>query len=118
MESLTWSIPPRLPRLFPVPPTVALTLVSAAGTPVVGAAVTITSIGCPTVDAYNLPITDATGDTYASVPYGSYSYSVTYGGSTVAHTNVTLQVGANSVQLTSGGVTTKSYLPNLLQVRA
>jgi hypothetical protein len=92
--------------------------VSASGTPVVGATITLTSVGCPIVDTYNLPVTDGEGYTNASVPYGTYSYSVTSGSASVAHTNVTLTVGVNSVQSSTGGVTLNSYLPAPLQVQA
>jgi hypothetical protein len=93
-------------------------LVSVSGTPVVGATITLTSVGCPIVDTYNLPVTDGEGYTNASVPYGTYSYSVTSGSASVAHTNVTLTVGVNSVQSSTGGVTLNSYLPAPLQVQA
>ena len=90
------------------------------GAPVSGAIVTITSLTCPGADAYNLPPTDATGVTVDSIPYGSYSYTVTQGSSAVAHTAVTMNVGVNSVQLqlTSGGPWTTYYLPTPVPVPA
>ncbi|HEY5108134.1 MAG TPA: hypothetical protein VII96_00840 [Acidimicrobiales bacterium] len=97
-----------------------LQLIGSTGAPVSGATVTITSMTCPGSDAYNLPVTDATGATMTSVPYGSYSYTVTQGSTAVAHTAVTLQVGANSVQVqtTSGGPWATVYLPGLVPVAA
>lgn len=98
-----------------------LSLVASNGTPVVGAVITLTSItslSCPATDAYNLPVTDATGTTATSVPYGSYSYTVTAGGTATAHTAVTLIVGANSIQeqATNGGAWTTYYLPSTVPV--
>lgn len=98
-----------------------LTLVASNGSPVVGAVITLTSItslSCPATDAYNLPITDATGATATSVPYGSYSYTVTVGGTATAHTAVTLIVGANSVQeqATNGGLFSTYFLPSTVPV--
>ena len=55
-----------------------------------------------------------------SVPYGSYSYTVTMGGVAMAHTTVTLAVGANSVQIQSvaNGPSTTYYLPSPVPVAA
>ena len=81
---------------------------------------TLTSLTCPGADAYNLPATDATGVTMTSVPYGSYSYTVTQGNTAVAHTSVTLIVGANSVQVQStvNGPWVTYYLPAIVPVAA
>ncbi len=88
--------------------------------PVSGAVVTLTSKSCPGADAYNLPVTDATGVTMTSVPYGSYSYTVTQGNTAVAHTSVTLTIGANSVQVQStvNGPWVTYYLPSIVPVAA
>ena len=48
-------------------------------------------------------MTDATGMTVTSVPYGTYTYTVTIGGSATAHTSVTITVGINTVQVAAGG---------------
>jgi len=95
-----------------------LTLQASNGAPVVGATITLTSLSCPGADAYNLPATDATGATSNSIPYGSYSYTVTVGGTATAHTAVTLVVGANSVkeQATNGGSFVTYYLPSSVPV--
>jgi len=95
-----------------------LALVASNGTPVAGAVITLTSLSCPGADAYNLPVTDATGATTTSVPYGSYSYTVTVGGTATAHTAVTLIVGANSIreQATNGGAWSTYYLPSTVPV--
>ncbi|MGA2835481.1 MAG: hypothetical protein ABSF84_02675 [Acidimicrobiales bacterium] len=99
-----------------------LQLVTASGAVVSGATVTITSTSCGTDgDYYNLPATDAQGVTMTSVPYGSYSYSVTSGSSAVAPTNVTLVVGADSVTVKINGTATSQspyYLPAPIQVLA
>ena len=90
------------------------------GAPDSGATITLTSTSCPGADSYNMPVTDATGLTAASVPYGSYSYTVTKGGTAVAHTAVTMIVGANSVQIqyVAAGPWVTSYLPNNVPVPA
>ena len=95
-----------------------LTLVASNGTPVAGAVITLTSTSCPGADAYNLPATDATGATATSVPYGSYSYTVTVGGTATAHTAVTLIVGANSIQeqTTNLGPWSTYFLPSTVPV--
>jgi hypothetical protein len=93
-------------------------LVNASGVPVSGATVTLTSTSCPGADSYNMPVTDAQGLTQTSVPYGSYSYTVTIGGVAKAHTDVTMTVGAISVQYTSPALTQLYYLPGLVLVPA
>ncbi len=80
-------------------------VVSATGTPVSGATVTLTSAtaGCPT-DTYSLPATDPNGMSLTSVPYGAYGYTITSGANSLTGT---LQVGTNTVV---AGTTT--YLPD------
>jgi hypothetical protein len=100
---------------------VPLQLVNPSGAPVSGATITLTtiaSLACPNTDAYNMPATDATGVTMASVPYGTYSYTVTQGSTAVAHTAVTINVGASTIQVAGSGPTVSNYLPELSQVQA
>ena len=86
-----------------------LQVVSATGTPVGGATVTLTSAtpSCPT-DTYTLPATDPNGMSQTSVPYGAYSYTVTSGATS---TTGIIQVGTNAV---ISGTTT--YLPGPVEV--
>ena len=86
-----------------------LQVVSATGTPVGGATVTLTSAtpSCPT-DTYALPATDPNGMSQTSVPYGAYSYTVTSGATS---TTGIIQVGTNAV---ISGTTT--YLPGPVEV--
>ncbi|HVC67864.1 MAG TPA: carboxypeptidase-like regulatory domain-containing protein [Acidimicrobiales bacterium] len=94
-------------------------LVDSTGAPVPGATITLTTQSCPSGnDAYNLPVTDATGTTLTSVPYGTYTYTVTVGGSATAHTSVTITVGASSVQVADGASTVTTSLPGVSQVQA
>ena len=95
-----------------------LQLIGPTGAPLSGATVTLTSLTCPGSDSYNLPATDATGVTMTSVPYGSYSYTVTVGASAVAFTSVTIIVGANSIQVQSvtNGPFVTYYLPGTVAV--
>jgi len=95
-----------------------LQLVGPTGTPVSGATVTLTSTTCGGADSYNLPVTDATGMSMASVPYGTYSYTVTQGSTAVAHTSVTITVGASTVVVSTGGSSLTDYLPGVAQVQA
>jgi type II secretory pathway pseudopilin PulG len=95
-----------------------LKLVNSSGVPDSGATVTLTSTTCPTSDSYNLPPTDATGVTTDSVPYGTYAYTVTKGTSAVAHTNITITVGPNSIQIAGGSAPGTVYLPGTVQVSA
>jgi len=97
-----------------------LQLVNSSGTPVSGASVTITSTTCGSAfaDAYNMPVTDGYGLSVISVPYGSYSYTVTIGGSSTAHTTVNLVVGPSSVVESISGNPTTYYLPNPVPVAA
>lgn len=96
-----------------------LQLVDSTGAPVAGATITLTTPSCPGgADAYNMPVTDATGTTVTSVPYGTYTYTVTVGGSATAHTSVTITVGINTVQVTAGGPAVTTYLPDVSQVQA
>ena len=96
-----------------------LQLVDSTGAPVAGATITLTTPSCPGgADAYNMPVTDATGTTVTSVPYGSYTYTVTVGGSATAHTSVTITVGIDPVQVTAGGPAVTTYLPDVSQVQA
>jgi len=99
----------------------ALRLVNANGTPAVGATLTLQATSCAApYDTYNMPVTDATGTSINSVPYGTYTYSVTIGGVVVAPTNLSLLVGPTSVTVTnsiSGGTTTQA-LPGVVQVPA
>jgi len=95
-----------------------LQLVGPTGTPVPGATVTLTNTTCGAADSYDLPVTDATGATMASVPYGTYSYTVTQGSTAVAHTSVTITVGASTVVVTTAGSPLTDYLPGMVQVQA
>jgi hypothetical protein len=95
-----------------------LQLVGPTGNPVSGATITLTSTACGGADAYNMPVTDATGVSMASVPYGTYSYTVTQGSNAVAHTSVTITVGAASILVTTAGSTVTDFLPDLAQVQA
>jgi hypothetical protein len=97
---------------------VPLELVNSSGAPVSGATITLTSTACGGADAYNMPVTDATGATMASVPYGSYSYTVTQGNAATAHTTVTIAVGASTIAVTTGSSVTTDYLPGLATVQA
>ncbi len=98
-----------------------LSLTNSTGAPAANGTVTLTDTTCgaggPT---YNMPLTDATGDTMTSVPYGTYSYSVTVGSIAVAPTNLTLTVGPSTVSVTNSltGTTTVDYLPAPVQVPA
>lgn len=90
-----------------------LQVVSSLGSPVAGAAVTLTASwptadNC-TADTYTLPTTDPQGFTTTSVPYGTYTYSVN--GTTVTGTTVT--VGPTSVTVSPGATT---YLPKPILV--
>ena len=98
----------------------ALQLVNASGAPVSGASITITSTTCGSAyaDAYNMPVTDGYGLSVISVPYGYYSYTVTIGGSSTAHTTVNLQVASSSVIESISGIPTTYYLPNPVPVSA
>ena len=96
-----------------------LQLIGSNGSPLSGATITITSTQCGTADSYNLPVTDATGVTQASVPYGTYSYTVTQGQTAVAHPSYAITVGASSIQVSTGsGSPSTDYLPGLAQVPA
>ena len=97
-----------------------LQLIGTTGAPVSGGVITLTSQSCPGADSYNMPVSDATGITMASVPYGTYSYTDTIGGSAVAHTAVTIIVGANSIQVrsTTAGPWITYYLPSIVPVAA
>jgi Tfp pilus assembly protein PilV len=95
-----------------------LQLVGPTGAPVSGATITLTSTQCGGTDSYNLPVTDATGITMASVPYGTFSYTVTQGSSAVAHTSVTIVVGASTVVVSTAGSPVTDFLPGLAQVQA
>ena len=91
------------------------------GAPAAGATLTLTATSCGGVgDTYNMPITDATGMSMDSVPYGTYTYSVTLGGTAVAPTNLTLNVQPNNVQVTNNltSTSTSTFLPGLVQVPA
>ncbi len=96
-----------------------LQVVSASGAPISGATVTLTSTLCPT-DSYTLPVTDAFGNSRTSVPFGTYSYTVTSGTTVTPATGITITVNPSAVVVTntvtgpSGGVTT--YLPGPVQV--
>ena len=100
-----------------------LKLVFANGAPAVGATVTLTATSCGVPgDTYNMPVTDATGVSTTSVPYGTYTYSVTVGGVAVAPTNLSVNVGPNTVKVTnsnnqSNAVVT-TFLPSQVQVLA
>jgi hypothetical protein len=98
----------------------SLQLVNAAGAPVSGASLTLTSTtNCGLGnDAYDLPVTDGYGQSEIAVPYGTYSYTVTIGGVSTAHTSVSLYVGPSTVVETVGGSSTTYYLPNSVPVPA
>jgi Tfp pilus assembly protein PilV len=92
-----------------------LQVVSSTGAPVGGATVTLTSTTCggPGGDTYVLPVTDADGLTQSSVPFGTYSYTVTSNGVTTSPSGpVTLNVSTNSViEYTNGVQGPTTYLP-------
>jgi len=121
--SSTLSAPPGGTATAPVPlGLLPLQLVYNAGGPIAtGAAVTLTDWTCGSAGTtYNLPITDATGVTMTSVPYGTYKYSVTVGGTAITPTGTSLIVGPNSVTVVGGlpasnGV---NFLPGTIQVQA
>ena len=93
------------------------------GAPDVGATLTLTAPAClspydPQL-TYNMPVSDATGVTMNSVPYGTYTISVTGGGTAVTPTNLTLIVGQNTVKVVdsiNASNNTTTYLPGLVQV--
>ena len=94
-------------------------LLSSTGSPVSGATITLTSTSCPTgSDSYNLPVTDGDGMTMTSVPYGSYSYTVTIGSVATAHTTVILTLGTNSISVTNGAATGTFYPPQTVELSA
>jgi type II secretory pathway pseudopilin PulG len=100
-----------------------LRLVNSSGAPVTSATVTLTDTSCGAGGTiYNMPVTDATGSTATSVPYGTYSYSVTVGSVAVAPTNLSLTVGPNTVDILNSLTPTVpaivNYLPGLVQVPA
>jgi Tfp pilus assembly protein PilV len=86
-----------------------LKLVTTAGVPVTGATIKIKAVtaGCSN-DVYTLPATDAYGLTQTSVPYGTYSYTVTASNGTVTSPSATLAYITTS-KVVSGATTT--YLP-------
>ena len=94
---------------------------SAAGPIAPGASMTLTDWTCGSAGTiYNLPVTDATGVTMTSVPYGTYKYSVTVGGTAITPTQTTLTVGPNSITVT-GGLSTGTvtdFLPGVVEVQA
>lgn len=95
-----------------------LQVVSHTLVPVGGATVklTATTLGCGG-DHYTLPVTDANGTTRTSVPYGTYSYSVTVNGVTTSPSpTVTLKVDTSTVTTTNGVQGPTNYLPNLVVV--
>jgi Tfp pilus assembly protein PilV len=97
-----------------------LQVVSHTLVPVGGATVklTATTPGCGG-DQYTLPITDANGITRTSVPYGTYSYTVTISGATTSPSPaVTLKVDTSTVTTTNGMQAPTNYLPNLVVVAA
>ena len=57
---------------------------------------TPTCYGTASSDPYTLAATDATGATRTSVPFGTYSYTVTKGGTTTSPTAI-ITVGTTSV---------------------
>ena len=81
------------------------------GAPVSGATVTLTATTCGSSnnDHYTLPVTDAYGLTQTSVPYGTYSYTVTskLGVTTAPSDSLFVDTG-DIVQSTS---TVPTYLP-------
>jgi Tfp pilus assembly protein PilV len=81
------------------------------GAPVSGATVTLTATTCggSNGDHYSLPVTDAYGLTQTSVPYGTYSYTVTSRAGVTTTPSTTLFVDTGDiVQSTSS---TPVYLP-------
>ncbi len=97
-----------------------LQLVNSSGAPVSGASIILTSTtNCGSgYDYYDLPTTDGYGQSVISVPYGTYSYTVTIGGTSIAHTTATLSVGPSSVVETVNGSPTTYYLPTPVPVPA
>ena len=98
----------------------SLQLVGPTGAPVSGAAITLTSTtNCGYGnDFYVLPVSDGYGDSVISVPYGTYSYTVTAGGISTAYTSVNLVVGPSTVTETVNGNPTTYYLPTPVPVPA
>jgi hypothetical protein len=102
-----------------------LQVVTAAGVPMSGATVKLTSVTplCG-ADTYTLPVTDALGLTRTSVPYGTYSYTVTNAlGLTTAPTGVSVAAKTTSTVVVSkvvNGVTVNltTYLPQTVVVTA
>ena len=87
-------------------PTVPLDLVDmqvlgTTGAPLAGATVTLSSTQC-SGDDYSLPTSDANGITSSSIPYGSYTYTVTARGTTYP---------ANGINLIFAGQTVSSQAP-------
>ena len=91
-----------------------LKLVTTAGVPVSGATIKIKAV-TPTClsDTYTLPVTDAYGLTQTSVPYGTYSYTVTSSTGTITSPTTTLNDTTTSkvVSTSASGVATTTYLP-------
>lgn len=93
-------------------------LLNSTGAPVSGATITLTSTSCAGAsDSYNLPVTDGDGMTMTSVPYGSYSYTVTVGSVATAHTTVNVTLGTNSIAVT-GGIASIYYPPQTVELLA
>ncbi len=96
-----------------------LQVVSATGAPISGATVTLTSTLCPT-DSYTLPVTDAYGNSKTSVPFGTYSYTVTTGTTVTPATALTITVNPSSVVVTNTApappTAVTTYLPGPVQV--
>ncbi len=91
-----------------------LQVVTPAGVPVSGATVKLTAAtaGCP-ADTYTLPVTDAYGYTQTSIPYGTYSYTVTKGGVTTSPAGVTLVAKTSSAvsKFLNATLVSTTYLP-------
>ena len=71
--------PARAPRPSAPLGLLPLSLTNSTGAPANNGTVTLTDTTCgASGTTYNMPLTDATGNTMTSVPYGTYSYSVTW----------------------------------------
>ena len=95
-------------------------MVGPTGAPLPGATVTLTSTQCSQNDVYTLPTSDAAGMTSSSLPYGSYTYTVSAGGTTYPANGEYLILGGQTVETQATGQANPniSYLPSIVQVQA
>ncbi len=98
----------------------SLQVVGPTGAPLPGATVTLTSTECSQNDVYTLPTSDAAGMTSSSLPYGSYTYTVSAGGTTYPANGEYLILGGQTVGTQATGQVNPniSYLPSIVQVQA